>query len=307
MPTALKTTTRHPKRVAPVGAPALAQRLASKLVPRLASKLLGGLALGLTLAISLAACAVSQQREVEMGVSYAAKIEQELPLVRDPEIVRYITVLGDSLAGMTDDRSLSWHFSIVDAPEINAFALPGGYIYVNRGLIEKATSIAHVAGVLGHEIAHVTQRHSIQQMRKAQGANIGMTLTCILTDVCASGAGDLIQFAAGGVFAKFSRNDESEADAEGVKTVIRAGIDPSGIPQLFRILLDERKARPAGVDAFLLSHPLEEDRIATTQALIAQQPKELLRGLTQDSPSFQAFQKRLIALPPSPPSKKAGR
>jgi predicted Zn-dependent protease len=264
------------------------------------------LALAATVA-TLAACAVSQQREVEMGAGYAAQIEKELPLVRDPEIVRYINVLGDSLAGVTDDRSLTWHFYVVDAKEINAFALPGGYIFINRGLVEKAADMAQVAGVLGHEIGHVTKRHSIKQMQKAQGANIGMTVTCILTNVCTNAAaGDLIQLAAGGVFAKFSRDDESEADAEGVKTVIRAGIDPAGIPQMFRILLDERKARPAGVDAFFLSHPLEENRIATTQALIAQQPRDALRGLTQDSPNFQAFKKRLAALPPSPPTKKAG-
>lgn len=172
-----------------------------------------------------------------MGASDAAQIEKEMPLVRDPEIVRYINVLGDSLAGVTDDRSL----------------------------------------------------------------------TCILTNVCSSTAtGNLIQLAAGGVFAKFSRDDESEADAEGVKTVIRAGIDPAGIPQMFGILLDERKARPAGVDAFFLSHPLEENRIAATQSLIAQQPRDALRGLAQDSPNFQAFKKRLAALPPSPPTKKTG-
>jgi len=242
-----------------------------------------------------------------MGANYAVQIEKELPLVRDPEIVRYINVLGDSLASVTDDRSLTWHFYVVDAKEINAFAIPGGYIFINRGLVERATNMAQVAGVLSHEIGHVTRRHSIKQMQKAQGANIGVNLACILTNVCNSGlASTGIQLAAGGVFAKFSRDDESEADAEGVKTVIRAGIDPAGIPQMFRILLDERKARPAGVETFFLSHPLEENRIASTQALIAQNPPQALRGLTQDSPNFQAFKKRLESLPPSPPAKKAG-
>ena len=259
------------------------------------------------LAAAVSACAVSQQREVEMGASYAVQIEKELPLVRDPEIVRYINVLGDSLASVTDDRSLTWHFYVVDAREINAFAIPGGYIFINRGLVERATNMAQVAGVLSHEIGHVTRRHSIRQMQKAQGASIGVNLACILTNVCNSGlASTGIQLAAGGVFAKFSRDDESEADAEGVRTVIRAGIDPAGIPQMFRILLDERKARPAGVETFFLSHPLEENRIATTQALIAQNPPQALRGLTQDSPNFQAFKKRLESLPPSPPAKRAG-
>ena len=256
-------------------------------------------------ATAVSACAVSQQREVDMGATYAAQVEKELPLVRDPEVVRYINVLGDSLASVTDDRSLRWHFSVVDAREINAFAIPGGYIFVNRGLIERATTMAQVAGVLAHEIGHVTKRHSIKQMQKAHGANVGVTLACILTNVCNSGIAQTgIELAAGGAFAKFSRDDESEADAEGVKTVIRAGIDPAGIPQMFRILLDERKERPAGVETFFLSHPLEESRIASTQGLIAKYPADALRGLTQDSPNFQAFKKRLQALPPSPPAKR---
>ena len=170
-----------------------------------------------------------------------------------------------------------------------------------------AHAVAEVAGVIGHEIGHVTKRHSIKQMQKAQGANTGMTLACILTNICNSGIAQTgFQLAAGGVFAKFSRDDESEADAEGVKTVVRAGIDPAGIPQMFRILLDERKSRPDGVDAFFLSHPLEENRIAASQAIIATYPKQALKGLTQDSPNFQAFKKRLQSLPPSPPQKKPG-
>lgn len=258
-----------------------------------------------SLGSSALACAVSTQQEVQKGQNYAAQVEKELPIIKDPEIVRYINVLGDSLARVTDDRSLTWHFAVVDAKEINAFAIPGGYIFVNRGLIEKATNMAQVAGVLGHEIGHVTRRHSIKQMQKAQGANTGMTLACILTNICNSGLAQTgIQLAAGGVFAKFSRDDESEADEEGVKTTVRAHIDPAGIPQMFRILLDERKTRPDAVGAFFLSHPLQENRIASSQALISKYEAAELKGLTQDSPNFQAFKKRLESLPPSPPAKK---
>src|SRR5262249_41442738 len=98
-----------------------------------------------------AGCAVSQQQEVDMGASYATQIEKELPLVHDPEVVRYVNVLGDSLAKVTDDRNLTWHFYVVDSKEVNAFAIPGGYIYVNRGLIERAKAMNQVAGVIGHE------------------------------------------------------------------------------------------------------------------------------------------------------------
>jgi predicted Zn-dependent protease len=261
--------------------------------------------LALVLLVAVVACTVSTQQEVQLGNSYAAQIDTALPLVRDVEVNRYIKFLGDSLAKMTDTRGLQWHFSVVDSKEVNAFAVPGGWIYVNRGLIERSQSMSQVAGVLGHEIGHVTRRHSVQQMQTAQGANIGGALLCTLTKVCESGvASAAINVGGSALFAKFSRGDEAEADQEGVKTTIQAGIDPDGIPEMFRILLDERKANPGAVDAFFASHPLEEDRIAATRAQIATYPAAQVRGMTRDTPEFQAFKRRVMALPPSPPPKK---
>ncbi len=256
-------------------------------------------------AAALGACAVSQQKEVQMGTNYSAQIAQQLPLIRDPEALRYMNVLGDSLAKVTDQRDLQWHFNIVDSREVNAFAVPGGYVYVNRGLIERAQTMSEVAGVIGHEIGHVTRRHSIKQMQKAQGANVGMTLGCILTRICGSGlATTAMDVGTGGLFAHFSRGDEAEADDEGVRTLIKAGIDPNGIPEMFRILLDERKNHPGTVDAFFATHPMEEDRIAAAQALIHTFPPAQLEGLTRDSQNFHAFKDRLASLPPSPEVKK---
>src|ERR687887_766677 len=135
---------------------------------------------GAGLALSTAACAtVSTQQEVQMGADYSRQINSQLPIVQDPEINRYINVLGDSIAKLSDDRNLDWHFYVVDSKEVNAFAVPGGFVYVNRGLIERADKLDQPAGVLGHEIGHVTQRHSIKQMEKAQTANIGVTLACV--------------------------------------------------------------------------------------------------------------------------------
>jgi len=262
-------------------------------------------AAALALACTLAGCAVSTQQEVDMGTKYAAQISQQLPLIHDPESLRYVKWLGDSLARTTDDRNLDWHFSIVDAKEVNAFAVPGGWIYVNRGLIERATNMSQLAGVIGHEIGHVTRRHSIRQQQKGQGANVITSLACILTSACSNGLAQAgVQVIGGGVFAKFSRNDEAEADQEGVRTVIRAGIDPHGIPEMFRILLDERKAKPGTLDEYFATHPMEEDRIAATNALIAQYPPEQLEGLRMDSPEFQDFKRHLATLPPSPSPRK---
>src|SRR5215212_10170783 len=126
------------------------------------------------LPLLVGACAVSTQQEVQMGQSYAHQINAQLPIVADPEINRYINVLGDSLARLSDDRNLDWHFYVVDSKEVNAFAVPGGFVYVNRGLIERADNLSELAGVVGHEIGHVTQRHSIKQMEKAQTANVGV-------------------------------------------------------------------------------------------------------------------------------------
>ncbi|HEY7897812.1 MAG TPA: M48 family metallopeptidase [Gemmatimonadaceae bacterium] len=254
--------------------------------------------------IALAGCAVSQQQEIQMGQQYAAQISQQLPLINDPEVVRYINVLGDSIANVTSRRDLDWHFYVVNSSEVNAFAVPGGYVYVNRGLIERATSMDELAGVLGHEIGHVVRRHSVKQMQKEQGANIGITLACVLTSVCNNqAAGTVVNVGASAIFAKFSRGDEAQADEEGFKNVVRAGVSPEGLVTMFQKLIDERKATPGAVDAWFATHPLEEDRIADVQRLINTLTPAQLAGLTKDSKNFHTFKSRLATLPPPPPTR----
>src|SRR6202162_6262088 len=184
----------------------------------------------IAIACSLTACAISQQQEVQMGQQYAQQINAQLPIIQDPEVNRYINVLGDSISRITSRADLDWHFFIVDSKEVNAFAVPGGFVYVNRGLIERTDQMDEVAGVLGHEIGHVLRRHTVKQMEKAQGANIGVTLACVLTSICNSqAAGAAINIAGGAVFARFSRQDEAEADQAGFNNVVRAGISPGGM------------------------------------------------------------------------------
>jgi len=257
---------------------------------------------GIALAISMTACGVSTQQEVEMGQQYAVQINQQLPIVQDPELNRYINVLGDSIARLTSRQDLpEWRFYIVDSKEVNAFAVPGGFIYVNRGLIERTQRMDQLAGVLGHEIGHVVRRHSIKQMQQQQGANIGVTLACVLTSVCNNQAGQAaIQVGGTALFAKFSRGDENEADEEGIKNVIRAGISPNGIPEMFQILINERNSNPSSVQSWFATHPLEEDRIAATRQMIAKYDPAILRSLATDSRNYQAFKSRLRSLPPSP-------
>jgi beta-barrel assembly-enhancing protease len=264
--------------------------------------------IGLAFAATMAGCAISTQQEVQMGTDYAQQINAQLPIVKDPEVVRYINVLGDSIAKLADDRSLDWQFFVVNSQEVNAFAVPGGYVYVNRGLIERAQKMDQLAGVLGHEIGHVVRRHSVKQMEQAQGANIGLTLACVLTQVCNNQAtGALINVGGTALFAKFSRDDEAQADEEGVKNVVRAGIDPRGIPEMFQILINERERSPSTVDAWFATHPLEESRIQATDAQIAKINPAILNGLTKDSQSFQTFKQRVRGLPAPPPATRASR
>src|SRR4051812_28682356 len=168
--------------------------------------------LAVFMAASVVGCGVSTQQEIEIGQSNVQQINQQLPIIQDAEANRYINVLGDSIARLTDRPDLPWTFYIVNSPEINAFAVPGGFIYVNRGLIEKAQTMSQLAGVLGHEIGHVVKRHSVKQMGQMNAANIGVGLACVLTSVCNSQVAQVgINAAGSAIFAKFSRDDEKEA------------------------------------------------------------------------------------------------
>jgi predicted Zn-dependent protease len=265
---------------------------------RRARRVWGGFVLLAAGLLTLQGCAVSTQREVEMGETFSQQINRQLTLVTDAEANRYLRVLGDSLAVVADNRALHWTFYIVDSREVNAFAVPGGFVYVNRGLIERTTNLSQLAGVLAHEIAHVTMRHSVKQMQAAQRANAGLTLACILTNVCNSGVADVaVQVGGGALFAKFSRDDESESDAVGIEYLLKAGIDPRGVPEMFRILLQEREGRADGAGAWFRTHPLEEDRVRQTEAQIAAIPASRLTGLTRDSERFQQFKRRVVNLP----------
>src|SRR5687767_6197710 len=107
-----------------------------------------------------------------MGAAYAAEVQRQVPLIRDPTAVAALNRLGDALAARADPTEREYTFYLVDSPEVNAFAVPGGHIFVNRGIIESADQASELAGVLGHEIAHVTERHGIEAMKKQRGAGV---------------------------------------------------------------------------------------------------------------------------------------
>jgi predicted Zn-dependent protease len=249
-----------------------------------------------------AGCPASTSSEIQQGQQAAAQANYQLPMVQDPELVRYINVLGDSLASVADTRNLEWHFYIVNSPEVNAFALPGGFVFVNRGLIERIDSLDELAGVVGHEIGHVTQRHSVKLQQKEQVAQVGELLGCILMKVCGSQAANAaLGIGTSAAFAGMSREAEHQADSVGMIYVVRAGIDPRGMTSMFEKLLAERRRDPEKLEAWFMSHPAEEDRIAFSSEAISKMDPKALDKLTRDTPNFRKFKAKIEALGPYPP------
>jgi beta-barrel assembly-enhancing protease len=155
--------------------------------------------------------------------------------------------------------------------------------------------------VLGHEIGHVVRRHSVQQMEKAQGANIGLVLGCTLINVCGSQAAQAaINVGGSALFAKFGRDDEREADHDAVGSVVRAGIHPRGIPEMFQILLAERERSPSAVEGWFSTHPGEEERVRETQAIINTIDPAILATLSTNTANYNNFKARVRSLPAPP-------
>jgi beta-barrel assembly-enhancing protease len=239
-------------------------------------------------ALLLGACDVSLTQERELGEQYAAQLDQQLRFTSDSALAHYVSELGTRIARITEREDIQWRFSVVESPELNAFAVPGGFVYVNRGLIERAGDMSELAGVLGHEVGHVVLRHSIEQMQKRTKTNVFLTLVCSFTDICASDVAR-VAIGVGGdiVFARYSRGDESEADSAAVEYLVGAGIDPRGVPRMFERLLAERAREPTVVDAWLGSHPLEESRIGRTSALVARHDSVALDRLQREDSVFE--------------------
>jgi len=252
----------------------------------------------------LGGCAVSADQEVQMGEQTAREVEAQLPIVDDPYMTSYINELGDTIASHTSRADLQWHFYIVNSHQVNAFALPGGYIYVNRGLIESADRADELAGVLGHEIGHVIERHSVRQMQQQQKFGVVASLACTLTNICKSGlAQAAINIGGNAMISRYSRQDELQADSEAVENVLHVNFDPEGIPALFEVLMEQRKTQPSIVEGWFSTHPLEESRIQQARRLIAAKGADRVAGLVQDLASYAEFRKRVLSLPepPAPP------
>lgn len=238
------------------------------------------------------ACAVSRQEAARMGRQEAARVERELPMVRDSRVQGYVQTLGDRLARQADP-GVAYRFRVVDSKQVNAFALPGGFVYVNRGLIETTGDMAELAGVLAHEIAHVVEGHSAQQIGRVRTANLGLALASVLLGGIPRPAEPAIQVGGAAAFSAYGRGAEREADRVAVDLLIGAGIDPRGLASFLEKMLDMRKRRPSAVEGWFSTHPTMESRVEDVRATIASVPPNRLRGLQRDSPEFHAMKRRL--------------
>ncbi|MGD0693255.1 MAG: M48 family metallopeptidase [Terriglobia bacterium] len=205
---------------------------------------------------------ISQEKEIAIGKQYSQEVERQAKLITDPVINEYVNRVAQNVA-RNSDLKIPLTVKVIDAPGINAFALPGGFLYVNSGLLQTADEEAQVAGVVGHEIAHVACRHWASQMTKAtllQYATIPLIFTPMSYPVYI-GVAQALNFGVPMAFLKFSRNDEAEADYFGLQYMVKAGYDPAAYEAIFSKVIEEERRVPGSVPKIFMDHPPTPDRM----------------------------------------------
>jgi predicted Zn-dependent protease len=232
-------------------------------------------------ALTLVACAtnpatgerqfslMSEAQEIQIGKEADAQIRQEMGLYENAELQRYVNSIGQRLAKASERPTLPWQFAVVDEPAVNAFALPGGFIYLTRGILAFLDNEDQLAGVLGHEIGHVTARHSAQQYTQQTTAGLGLALLSIFVPESRPFQG-AAEAATGLLLLKYGRDDERQADRLGVEYTSKTGYDPAGVAGMLTTLarLDEASGSRRGVPNWLSTHPAPADRVAEVQQFV---------------------------------------
>jgi predicted Zn-dependent protease len=214
---------------------------------------------------------MSEAQEIGIGRESDPQIRAEMGVYDDPELQKYVSDVGMRLARLSERPSLPWQFTVVDQPAINAFAVPGGFIYLTRGILPFLADEAELAGVLGHEIGHVTARHSAQQYTRSLGGMIGLTALGAFVPA-ARPFGQLSETALGVLFLKYGREDELQSDELGAKYSAGGGWDPAGVPGMLSTLgrLDEAAGERKGIPNFLSTHPDPLSRVMEIEPSIQQ-------------------------------------
>ncbi|MEQ8768562.1 MAG: M48 family metallopeptidase [Planctomycetota bacterium] len=222
---------------------------------------------------------VPVDQEVAMGNQYAAELDKELKELNDPTVQRYVEEIGQKIVSVCDRQDIEYHFTVIDDPKtVNAFAVPGGHLYVYTGLLLAAENESEVAGVMGHEVGHVVARHSANQMAQAMVASAGVSAVQSAlssgdesTDWVAMAGGVLSNVAAQGYLLKYGRDDETESDALAVEYTIATGYDPNGMATFLEKLYELSGGQdPSGFEAILASHPPTLGRVEHVRELIAE-------------------------------------
>lgn len=183
---------------------------------------------------------MSEQQEVRLGAQAHKDVLQEYGELNDPELQAYVSRLGKNLAAKSHRANLEWHFTVVDSPQVNAFALPGGYIYITRGIMAYLNSEAELAGVVGHEIGHVTARHGVRQQSTATAVGLGAILGSILVPGMNTQAGSsLLQMLSQSLVAGYGREHELEADRLGAEYLARSGYNPQAMVEVIGVLKNQ--------------------------------------------------------------------
>jgi predicted Zn-dependent protease len=198
---------------------------------------------------------ISEAQEIEMGREGAQQVAAAYGLYENPDLQEYVSQIGLELAANSEKPDLPWSFQIIDDVVVNAFALPGGFIFVTRGILAHFNSEAELAGVLGHEIGHVTARHSAEQISRAQAAQLGFGVGYIFLPEIAA-YGDVINASLGLLLLKFGRDDERQSDDLGFRYMRRSGYDPNEMVDVFDMLgRVSTAAGGGGLPAWLSTHP----------------------------------------------------
>jgi len=234
------------------------------------------------------------EKEVKMGRMLAAQVDKEAKFVDDPIITEYVNRVGQNIV-LHSDAKVPFTIRVIDSDEVNAFALPGGFFYVNKGLILAADNEAELAGVMAHEIAHVAARHAMENERKMELIDYGMLATILLgvpiaSQVLYNGG----QFFEGLAFLKFSRGAEEEADKLGVQYMWAAGYDPGAMATMFEKLEAKNKKKPGTIARMFQDHPAPADRRQSAIALAARFPER--EEYVISSSEFQRVKNRLLRL-----------
>ena len=211
---------------------------------------------------------VSESQEIQMGQQGAKEVEQSIGFYNDPAVNAYVAEIGKRMAAKSERPNLPWEFHVVDDAAVNAFAIPGGFIYVTRGLMSAVNTEAELASVLGHEIAHVTHRHSVQQISKSQLAQLGLGVGSIISSDIAK-FGQLASAGLGLLFLKYGRDAENQADESGFRYSLQQNYDVREMPKVFQTLGRLSEAGGGGrLPEWLSTHPDPGNRVKRIQKLL---------------------------------------